>query len=149
MVLALILGSLIGFATNIPVGPINAAVVMGGIRERFQHGMAIGVGAAFMDALYCTAAMFGVSLLSDNPALSIIFELLAFALMLALGIKSLRTKKTLDDLAVAEKKIEAKVTGKFGLHGPFLLGVLLYLANPTFLPYWLGVSGLLQRYGLL
>jgi threonine/homoserine/homoserine lactone efflux protein len=70
-------------------------------------------------------------------------------MLVFLGIKSLRTRKTLTDLESAEQKVELRIKKKFGLHGPFLLGVLLYLANPTFLPYWLGVSGLLQRYGLL
>lgn len=149
MILALILGAIIGFATQIPVGPINAAVVMHGVRERFSRGMALGVGAAFMDMVYCAAAMFGISVISDNPALSILLEVAAFIMLLVLGVKSFRTKTTLDDLENEEMKAEERLAKKVTVQGPFFLGVLLYLANPTFLPYWLGVSGLLQRYGLL
>ncbi len=51
MTLLLILGIIIGFITNLGVGPINAAVMLHGLRERFSRGMAVGVGASFMDTV--------------------------------------------------------------------------------------------------
>jgi L-lysine exporter family protein LysE/ArgO len=149
MILLLILGVVIGFITNLGVGPINAAVMVHGLRERFSRGMAVGVGASIMDMVYCAAAVFGVSILGDHPLFNLGLECAAFVLLLVLGIKSLRTHHTLDELQSAEARAEQRIGKRFGLHGPFLLGALLYIANPTFFPYWIGVSGVLQSYGLL
>jgi len=177
MIIALILGALIGFLTQVPVGPINAAVITHGLSERFSRGFAIGVGAAFMDFIYCAAAMFGVSFLNDEPVVNLIFQVAGFIVLIIFGIKSLRTKKDYEEIksanVIAEQKakmvvqrvvqVEKKVkhavhkavstpqgmNQKLGVHGPFLFGLVIYLSNPSFLPYWIGVSGILQKYHLL
>jgi len=163
MILALILGAIIGFLTNAPVGPINAAVMTHGLSERFSRGMAIGVGAALMDFIYCAAAMFGISFLSDEPIVNVIFQIAGFAVLIFFGIKSLRIKRDYTEIQSVQSKaekqalqveqriynVEEKVHLKLKLQGPFFLGILIYLANPSFLPYWLGVSGILQKYHLL
>ncbi len=93
--------------------------------------------------------MFGVSVFGDYPVFNLALESAAFVLLLVLGIRSLRTRHTLDELHTAEEKAEQRISKRFGLHGPLLLGMLLYVANPSFLPYWIGVSGVLKSHGLL
>jgi threonine/homoserine/homoserine lactone efflux protein len=163
MILALILGAVIGFLTNAPVGPINAAVMTHGLSERFSRGMAIGVGAALMDFIYCMAAMFGISFLSDEPVINMLFQAAGFVVLIIFGIKTLMIKRDYTEIQSVQSKAEEKalkveqriykaeekVHLKMKLQGPFFLGVLIYLANPSFLPYWLGVSGILQKYHLL
>ncbi len=149
MIIALFLGILIGFLTNVPIGPINAAVVTRGLREHFSSGMAVGVGAAFMDFIYCAAAMYGISFVSDEPWVNASVQIAGFVILLLFGIKSLRTHTDMNEMQSKGQKVQKRVEQKFGLPGPFFLGVLIYLSNPSFFPYWLGVSALLQKYHLL
>jgi threonine/homoserine/homoserine lactone efflux protein len=149
MTAAVFLGALLGFLVNIPLGPINAAAITHALRERLSRGMAIGIGAAVMDTIYCAAAMFGVSLASDSIIINVVLQLAAFALMIFTGLSSFRKVETVDDLERREREAEERVQKRFGVKGPFLMGVLMYLAYPPFLPMWLFISGFLQKHGFL
>jgi len=54
--LALLAGFVVGFATSVPIGPINIAVMTKGLSNKTGQGLMIGAGSGFMDAIYCGAA---------------------------------------------------------------------------------------------
>jgi threonine/homoserine/homoserine lactone efflux protein len=140
--LAALAGFIIGFVTSIPVGPINVAVLTKGVRESFAHGLSLAIGAAVMDFVYASAAMFGFFAIFQAPRVGLVFELLGFVLLVYFGIKSIRSKPVLVENGV-------KLPLKRELHSSFWVGVLLYLSNPTFLGYWITVAGAIQAYKLV
>lgn len=140
--LAALVGFVIGFVTSIPIGPINVAVLTKGVRESFAHGFSLAVGAAAMDFVYASAAMFGFFAIFQGPRVGFLFELLGFILLIYFGIKSLRAKP-----APVENGV--KLPLKRELHSSFWVGVFLYLSNPTFLGYWITVAGAIQAYKLV
>jgi threonine/homoserine/homoserine lactone efflux protein len=139
--LALIVGFVIGFATSVPIGPINIAVMTKGLSNKTGQGLMIGAGSGFMDAIYCGAAMFGISTLIENAGLALTFRIATFVVFLVFGIKTLLFKVH-DPAAPPPEK-----AGGFKRY--FLLGVLLYLSNPSFIAYWITVAGVVQGYKIL
>jgi L-lysine exporter family protein LysE/ArgO len=140
--LAALAGFVIGFVTSIPVGPINVAVLTKGVRESFAHGFSLAVGAAVMDFVYASAAMFGFFAIFQGPRVGLAFEVVGFVLLIYFGVKSILSKPV-----PAENGVRLPL--KRELHSSFWAGVLLYLSNPTFLGYWITVAGAIQAYKLV
>jgi threonine/homoserine/homoserine lactone efflux protein len=140
--LAALIGFAIGFVTSIPIGPINVAVLTKGMRESFAHGLSLAIGAALMDFVYASAAMFGFFAVFQGPRIGLLFEILGFILLVYFGIKSLRSEPRQIDNGM-------KLPLKRELHSSFWAGVFLYLSNPTFLGYWITVAGVIQAYKLV
>ena len=87
---AVALGITAGFVTSIPGGPINATIVAEAPRRGLRWALFLGLGAVWMEAIYCTFAFAGFTrFLMQGWALAII-ELVSFILMLWLGLKYLR-----------------------------------------------------------
>ncbi len=139
--IGLILGFVVGFASSIPVGPINLAVMMKGLSNKTGQGLMIGTGSGFMDIVYCGAAMFGISSLMTNPHLVQILQIATFLIFLFFGIKTTFFK-------IAEAKLKRSEDSP-GFKRYFILGVLLYLSNPSFLAYWITVAGIIHGYHIL
>jgi len=139
--LALLAGFVVGFATSVPIGPINIAVMTKGLSNKTGQGLMIGAGSGFMDAIYCGAAMFGISTLMESGRLELPFRIATFVVFLIFGFRTLLFKIHDPATPLPEKG------GGFKRY--FLLGVLLYLSNPSFIAYWITVAGVVQGYKIL
>ncbi|MGA7161976.1 MAG: LysE family transporter [Bacteroidota bacterium] len=139
--IAFIAGFIVGFFTSLPVGPINIAVMMKGLSGKTGQGLMIGAGSGWMDIVYCAAAMFGISSLNSNPKVELIFRIATFAIFFFLGIKTTFFK-------LRETKFSRSEESP-GFKRYFLLGIVLYLSNPSFLAYWITVAGIIHGYHIL
>ena len=74
---------------SMPVGPVNLTIINGGVQRGFKYAMLIGLGAATMDAIYCSIAFTGFSSFFDNRLLKAAMEVFTFAFVLFLGTKFL------------------------------------------------------------
>jgi len=139
--IAFIFGFVVGFFTTIPVGPINIAVMMKGLSGKTGQGLMIGAGSGWMDIVYCAAAMFGISSLNTNPSIELVFRIATFGIFFFLGIKTTFFK-------IREAKV-SKSEESPGFKRYFLLGIVLYLSNPSFIAYWITVAGIIHGYHIL
>jgi L-lysine exporter family protein LysE/ArgO len=139
--IALIVGVVIGFFTSIPIGPINLAVMMKGLANKTGQGLMIGAGTGFMDIVYCGAAMFGMSTLISNPKIELAFRIATFVIFLMFAVKTTFFKIPEAKLQPAEEAV--------GFKRYLLVGVVLYLSNPSFIAYWITVAGIMQSYHVL
>ena len=57
--LAVLTGFLSGLLSSIPVGPVNLTILNEGARRGLVWALLIGLGATFMEALYCGLAFTG------------------------------------------------------------------------------------------
>ena len=158
MVLSLIIGLVAGFTMSIPPGPISVAVIRQGIQGNQRSGLQIGTGAAIMDLLYALAAAFASSALIVNLEqfikghawLELAFQIVCIVLLVILGRKYISaTTEDLQKSTDEELKQESKVQ-KLGFTSPYMLGILMgvmNLANPSFLPSLITVSGFVQTRG--
>jgi len=135
--LALITGLLIGIVISIPIGPINVAVVSKGFKHGFKNAFAVGLGASTMDFFYCGATMLGLSAAVHKIEVNVIFQIIGFFLLLYLGIKDVITKAS----TFRYDNVDVK-NGRF--HSAFLVGVFMYVSNPTLVAFWITLSGMIQ-----
>jgi len=141
----LILGVVIGFASSIPIGPIGVAVMSKSLRDGVHAGFNLALGAVAMDFLYVLVAMMGISAFIDHSIVRIVFEAAGFVLLLYYGLRNIFTK-----LHHFEPPPNGTTNGlQKRFHSIFLVGVVLYLSNPTFLAYWIAVAGVVHGHGLV
>ncbi len=136
-----IVGSIAGFIVSAGVGPIGLTAMTKSLEESFLSGFLVGVGAAALDMLYSALASFGLSTFLDYPIVSLIFQVLGIPLLIYLGVRSLRFMPI-----VPESKTKIR---SIRYHNSVLIGMSIYLANPTFLPLWVGIVGILHARNLL
>ena len=111
MIISLLVGIAIGFIFSMPpLGPTYFAIIDRGLKKQVRNGVAIGVGAGFMDMIYILIAYGGVtgviSLLPDSVNQLFLANeeniklFLAFAgcvVVIFYGIKIMRTKSDVPD----------------------------------------------------
>jgi len=142
---ALVLGVIIGFATSVPIGPINLAVMAKTLRDGVHQALNLSLGAVVMDVLYVLVAMLGISVFIDLPIARFVLGLIGFFLLIYYGLRSILTKR---------HHIEPPPNGNTNgpqkkFHSAFFVGIALYLSNPTFLAYWIAVAGVVHGHGLV
>ncbi|MCL5266983.1 MAG: LysE family transporter [Bacteroidetes bacterium] len=139
---SLFVGLIVGMVISIPLGPINVTVISKGFKQGFRSAFGVGLGASAMDFLYCSATMLGLSAIVHRIEVNIIFQIIGFLLLAYLGIRDVTTK-------VESFQYENFVPrgGKF--HSAFLVGVFMYVSNPTLVAFWIMLSGIIQSSGML
>ena len=141
LVVPFIVGIVAGFIVSAGVGPIGLTAMTKSLEESFLSGFLVGVGAAVLDMFYSAIAAFGLSTFLDYPIVSLIFQVFGIPLLIYLGIRSLKYMPI-----IPEKNIKIK---NIKYHNSVLIGMSIYLANPTFLPLWVGIVGILHARNLL
>jgi threonine/homoserine/homoserine lactone efflux protein len=157
LILALLVGFITGWLLSMPIGPVNAAAISRTLKYSFRYGLAVGIGAAVMDVIYCGGAAQINQFLVSSPIINLIFELVGFAALLALGIRQLRNTEPNEEKKAGNGQgesleriaMETMHLQKRSLLGPFVLGVLLYATNVMAVPEWIIIAGLWRSWGLL
>lgn len=140
--IAFIVGFIIGYLTTIPVGPINLAVMMKALHNRTGQALMIGTGSAFMDIIYCSAAVFGISTLITNAHLELVFRIATFAIFFFFGIRTTFFK-------IPEPHVQQTEVDKPGFKRYFIFGMAMYFSNPSFIAYWVTVAGIVHAYRII
>jgi len=87
---ALTIGFGLGFLVAMQLGPMSLFLIRSTLRSGWAVGLAIGAGIALVDALYAAAGAAGAaSLLAIDP-LQTAFSLVGAAVLLFLGVRTLR-----------------------------------------------------------
>lgn len=155
MLLALLVGLVVGFVLSLPPGPISVAVMRNALDGHFRPGLMIGLGAASMDTLYSLVAIFASSaivetardLVTQNHWLLLLLQLLAVTTMVVLGFKYIRpTQRSIASTNVKEAQHETKAA-QMGAKRPYVVGIFMSIVNlpsPTFLPSLIAVATFLH-----
>lgn len=118
----LLKGLIIGFAMAVPIGPLGVLCIRKTLTEGRARGMIIGLGAATADALYSGIAAFGLTIVLDViEGQAFWVRLVGGLLLLVLGIRTLRARRTTDPL---------KIFAGRGLWGIFVSSFVIALTNP-------------------
>ncbi len=141
---AVALGTVAGFVTSIPGGPINATIVAEAPRRGLRWALFLGLGAVWMEAIYCTCAFAGFARFLMSGWVLALVELASFILMLWLGLKYLR-----GGAVPGERRMEALVEETFHPSSAFWTGFLRVLGNPGVLLLWVTVVATLLSRGWL
>lgn len=161
--MALLTGLIVGYVLAIPPGPIGMAAIRLGLRGRMSDVWQLAVGAGLLDLLYCLLAMWTsagiIDLLVPRGAgreysglITAAQALIALAMLVA-GIVVLVTSRRhdIDEAADAATELPTAVS-RWRALAPFLTGVafaITNLANPTFIPSLMIMSGTIRSAGLV
>lgn len=161
--MALITGFIIGYILAIPPGPLGLAAIRYGTRHKLAAVVALAAGAGLLDVLYSLAAMWASggllsALVSTSAAggsaeLMTAARLLIAGAMIAAGVVLLR--RPAHDEGQDSDDGPPRWTQKLGLAPallPFLVGIgfaVTNIANPTFLPSLVVMSGMIRSAGML
>lgn len=159
MVLALLIGLVVGIVLAIPPGPIGLASVRMAIRDGWVASVKLAIGAGVFDALYgalamvaTAAAVQGLSSLQEStPWATLGMQVLIIAVMITFGIHQIRvaSREQQPSLESTDTVLPQKgLLSWFRTHGPFFLGIgfaLANLANPTFIPALAATATFIQQ----
>jgi threonine/homoserine/homoserine lactone efflux protein len=130
MLMALIVGLVLGFFGSIPVaGPISILVLKDALEKGHRQGFHIALGAAAGESVYAFVAFWGLTtVLETFPVLIPISKIAGAVLVIALGIylvvrRPKQTEMTTAKLAERQSKL-------------WLRGFLIAVLNPTLLATW-------------
>ncbi len=132
-------GFVIGWLLSMPVGPVNLTIINEAARRGFAWAVLIGLGAAMMDAIYCTIAFTGFSSFFGSRMVKASMEVFTFVFMLFLGIKFLTAKTVIAPTQLGEtaSRIEKRIDEKMHPHSAFMIGFTRVLGNLGVLLFWI------------
>ncbi|MEQ8781377.1 MAG: LysE family translocator [Roseibium album] len=83
-----LIGFLVGILTTAPVGPVNVMAIQHAVKNGFSHGVFVGLGAVVADTIFASAAIFGVSAVTNfvDSRFGLI-EIVGGALLIVFGIR--------------------------------------------------------------
>jgi threonine/homoserine/homoserine lactone efflux protein len=148
------LAGLAGFFTalissSIPVGPVNLTILNEGCKRGFLWAFLIGLGAACMEAIYCSIAFAGFSsFLEKYPSVKPVMEVVSFVFLLFLGSNFLmaKTVNVPGKLDAASAKIGARLDEKLHPHSAFMVGFVRVMGNLGVLLTWLVLAAYLMSH---
>ena len=148
MIIALLVGLVLGFLLAIPPGPIGMMSVKFGLERGPKQTVEYALGTAGMDMIFSMIAIFTASALESyitrlsvsNQLYMLIFQFAVVIGLVGFGIAVLKSnKKKLSGDFEQNKGLEKfEFVEKWKTKGAFIFGVafaLTNLANPAFLPF--------------
>jgi threonine/homoserine/homoserine lactone efflux protein len=139
-----LLGFLLGWLGSMPMaGPVSVLVVKRGLAGRVRCGMALAIGAALAETLWCAAALFGYGALLDRwawvrPAAGGV----GAVIMTILGLRLLLGKPLVRDVQ------NGPDAPRRSWPREFVLGFSIVLVNASILLSWLGILAALHALGM-
>jgi len=132
------IGLLFSFLGSIPPGTINITTVQYAVSNKKQAAISFALAAALTEYLYAGIAVRFQMYLSESIFISAYFQIISGTVLILLGIVNLTKQKLPNSQAEIGEKRNA-----------FKKGVLISLANPMAIPFWLAITVYLQNMGWL
>jgi len=135
------LGLLVGFVAAAPIGPLNVFVISQAIKHDFLHSFLPSLTAAFLDVIYCFAAIKGISYVSAAlTRFGSIMKLIGAVLLTAVSIHLIKQSK------IPDEKTFVRRSPNNTYSRPILTAFFLYVSNPTLYAFWLAAAGMLTAH---
>lgn len=122
--MAFLVGLIIGFLMCIPIGPINIWVINTQLKKNAFMALAIAFGGSLMDFIYFYFIVSGISLFEFSDNLIFYLKIAGILLIFLLGLKELLSSPA------TIPELDYKYTKK-GVAASILIGVTIYVSNPT------------------
>lgn len=124
------------FIGSIPPGSINITTLQYAMQGRKNAALSFALASAMTEYLYAAIAVRFQIYLTQNAEISIYFKIITGSVLILLGIFNLIKRP---------KEIKTNTNGE--KRHAFKKGIMLSLANPLAIPFWLMVTAYLQSVG--
>jgi threonine/homoserine/homoserine lactone efflux protein len=128
---------LTSFFLCIPIGPVNLEVFQNAVKKHYGPALSVALGAAVGDAVWATAAFFGISPFLKNGynfSLEGIFLLVTAIITFILGLLSLKDARFLEKIEKKEEAVAGRMKRK---RWAFAQGLTMVLINPLGIASWM------------
>jgi putative LysE/RhtB family amino acid efflux pump len=129
---SLVLGFSLGLFVAAQIGPISLLVMRTVLRGALAAGIAIGLGAAVIDAAYAALGQAGAAALLEIDTLRLALGVIGGAVLVGLGVRTLWTAFRVR--AGGETEAEVATPGR-----AFLTSVAATASNPTTIAAWAAI----------
>lgn len=142
MLIAAIIGAMIGYIGSMPVaGPIAVLVFGRGLENRAQNGLFLAAGAAIAESVYAYLAFWGFSaFLTNYPWIEKAARIAAAVLLIGLGVHFYRKR---------QPPPEAPRPAGVGNKRSFFLGFTITALNPTLIATWTFTVTTVYSFGIV
>jgi threonine/homoserine/homoserine lactone efflux protein len=137
----------VSFLGSLPIGALNLTAMDVAVRHRYYQVFLFSLGAIIVEYWQAYFAIRFSDFLMDRPAIERVIEIGVIPIFLIIGAAYLYSPFYQKKKKAADAK--GKVAAKRQAVPPFSKGLLLSLANPLAIPYWLVYSTSLKAAGLL
>ncbi len=133
-----IVATIVSFVGSIPPGTINISVMQLAIKHQKSTAIAFGAAAALVELFYAGFTVRFHIFLTENTNITDYFHVIAGTAMVILGILNLRSNTKTSDVKTIHEQVKKR--------NAFKKGVILGIANPLTVPFWLAVTAYLQKH---
>lgn len=140
MLTIILAGAIIAISFAAPPGPVTMETIRHGLRGGFYPALKVQLGSIIGDMIWCLMALLGLASLVQVTWVRLILGVVGVLLLICLGVIGIRD-------AFREQKIAAAESAS-PLQNAFKSGMMISLANPTAIGYWISVGGALIATGV-
>jgi len=146
VLLFLLIGIAAGAGTGIPIGPVNVAVIDAAYRHTLRRAIAVGLGGAVADMLYCGLGVLGVTpVLNTYPSVPPVLYAVSGVVLLVYGFLTARSQPV-QPVVPAADATEASASNhalamRREMTQGFSVGIALILLNPAAVVTWVVIIG--------
>jgi threonine/homoserine/homoserine lactone efflux protein len=134
----LFIGFAAGAITGIPIGPVNVAVIDAAYRHTLRRALAVGLGGAIADFMYCALGVAAISpLLRSNPSVPFVLYAISGLILLVYGFLSIRSRP----ITPAANEAPKSPNPSRDLWSGLSTGLLLIILNPAAVVTWVVIFG--------
>jgi threonine/homoserine/homoserine lactone efflux protein len=124
----------LGIAISAPPGPIATESLRRGAVRGFRAAFMVQAGSLIGDTVWAILALVGIAFLVQNVPARLILTTVGVVLLIRLGISALR------DARSGRSPHEQPYAQRPSQRNDFTTGMLLSLANPFAIAFWLGIG---------
>ena len=137
-----ITGAFIAISFSAPPGPIAIETIRRGLRGGFYPALKVQLGSIIGDMTWCAVALLGLAPLVQVMWIRLGLAVLGVAVLIVLGAMSLRD--------AFRREVSQVITTEAASpkSGAFKSGLMISLANPMAVGYWIGIGGALIATGV-
>jgi chemosensory pili system protein ChpE len=133
-----------GVAFAAPPGAVTAETFRRGARGGFPLALGVQLGSLVGDATYALLALAGLAALAQNPALQVALGAFGAMFLMHLAWSSFRTAR-MQTSPLYRAPVRTREGGEVSA---FLSGMVISLANPWAIAFWLSLGGALASFGV-
>jgi threonine/homoserine/homoserine lactone efflux protein len=124
----------LGIAISAPPGPIATESLRRGAARGFRAAFMVQAGSLIGDTVWAILALVGIAFLVQNVPARLILTAIGVILLVRLGIAALRDARS-------GRAPHEQPDAPQSQRNDFTTGMLLSLANPFAIAFWLGIGG--------
>ena len=134
-------GLVMAISFSAPPGPVAMETIRRGLGGGFRPALAVQLGSIIGDFTWCALALLGLAPLVQVPWMRMLLSVAGVGILLYLGAAGLRDAATRRASAAAGAPTQSHANA-------FRSGLVISMANPMAVAYWLSVGGALVAAGI-